>query len=200
MFVHAAEVIDRYWKSRIEFQGHQSHVQLKSLEANVSDDMSAVNSTVNSTSDLSMGNASAMEERGIEDIVPFDDALFAAKISVCPHHFVAHQNASHLATWSSVSSRITWAITVKSGPWARGVFFCHVIDFCVVFCSVLPADFLAIVLQNNLQKYGSEAWRPAQSLLRDPGARKNYVPKSIFVRDLIATDGKENNQLLLNPD
>jgi hypothetical protein len=35
--------------------------------------MSAVNSTVNSTSDLSMENASAMEERGIEDIVPFDD-------------------------------------------------------------------------------------------------------------------------------
>jgi hypothetical protein len=32
-----------------------------------------VNSTVNSTSDLSMENVSAMEERGIEDIIPFDD-------------------------------------------------------------------------------------------------------------------------------
>ncbi|EFX61810.1 hypothetical protein DAPPUDRAFT_230022 [Daphnia pulex] len=83
-------------------------VQLKSLEANVSDDMSAVNSTVNSTSDLSMGNASAMEERGIEDIVPFDDALFGdvANISEIASVIFDFDTKTNVSQPSNISSLI----------------------------------------------------------------------------------------------
>ncbi|XP_046459166.1 uncharacterized protein LOC124205722 isoform X1 [Daphnia pulex] len=83
-------------------------VQLKSLEANVSDDLSAVNSTVNSTSDLSMENASAMEERGIEDIVPFDDALFGdvANISEIASVIFDFDTKTNVSQPSNISSLI----------------------------------------------------------------------------------------------
>ncbi|XP_046638373.1 uncharacterized protein LOC124316452 isoform X2 [Daphnia pulicaria] len=83
-------------------------VQLKSLEANVSDDMSAVNSTVNSTSDLSMENASAMDERGIEDIVPFEDALFGdvANISEIASVIFDFDTLTNVSQPSNISSLI----------------------------------------------------------------------------------------------
>jgi len=83
-------------------------VQLKNLDANVSDVVSTVNSTVNSTSNLSMGNASAMEERGIEDVVPFDDALFGdiANISEIASVIFDFDTKTNVSQPSNISSLI----------------------------------------------------------------------------------------------